>query len=89
MRMYCEAMSSVTKGGYQKWMLELRTQIVDTELFLEFDKIGEVFSLCKIYPAFVGFGISSKRIQNLFQLLENRLEYHPKLAMFFANIFQI
>ena len=86
---YCSAIKETTQGKYQEIMLDLRTQIVGISVYLEFDFVGKFFSLSKICSNFVGFGLSSEHIEELYKILEEYLEYHPKLAMFYANIFQL
>lgn len=63
--------------------------MVSTSIYRQIEKFGEKFCLCRISPKFVGFGLTTKRVEGLYEILEKKMEYQPKMSSFFSNLFQM
>ena len=89
MDLFCRAISEPIPAVYHDIMQTIKSQIVSTNIHKQIEKVGDKFCLSRIVPRFVGCGIASSRVENLYEMLEAKLFYQLKIGAFFSNLFRI
>ena len=62
-------MSEPVPAVYSDLMHTIKSQIVNTNIYRQVEKVGEKFCLSRIAPRFIGNALSTRRVENLYELL--------------------
>lgn len=70
-------------------MTKIKSQIVNTFIYKDIERQKDKFCLSCLKHNLIGFGLSTRKTEEVIGIFQSELRYHMKMGAFINNVFQL